>query len=144
MAETLTLEVATPLGLALNTTADSVQAPSVRGEFGVLPGHLPLLAALKPGVLRWGSVGPHGRTVNVAAVSAGFVEAGSDKVLMLTDAFLAPKDIDDGVARSELERALADLAGFGEEYEGREYEELQRRIDWARARLDAKAEGARL
>jgi F-type H+-transporting ATPase subunit epsilon len=139
MAETLTLEVATPLGLALNTTADSVQAPSVRGEFGVLPGHLPLLAALKPGVLRYRV----GANVNVAAVSAGFVEAGSDKVLMLTDAFLAPKDIDDGVARSELERALADLAGFGEEYEGREYEELQRRIDWARARLDAKAEGAR-
>ena len=145
---TLTLEVATPLGLALNTMADSVQAPSVNGEFGVLPGHLPLLAALKPGILRWtSSLGSdHGRSapqVYVAAVSAGFVEAGSDRVLMLTDAFLVPKDIDENVARSELEQAEAALAGFGEEYEGREYDELQRRIDWARARLDVKAEAAR-
>ncbi len=140
MADTsLTLEVATPLGLALNTSADSVQAPSVNGEFGVLPGHLPLLAALKPGVLRYRSSG----NVFVAAVSAGFVEAGSDKVLMLTDAFLAPKDIDESAAKGDLERAEADLAGFGQEYEGREYEELRRRIDWARARLDAKAESKR-
>jgi len=139
MADVLTLEVATPLGLALNTQVDNVQAPSVNGEFGVLPGHLPLLAALKPGVLRY-RIGGH---AYVAAVSAGFVEAGSDKVLMLTDAFLAPKDIDEAHARGELERAEADLAGYGQEYEGREFEELQRRIDWARARLDAKAESAR-
>jgi len=135
----LTLEVATPLGLVLNAKVDNVQAPSVNGEFGVLPGHLPLLAAMKPGVLRYRV----GNQINVAAVSAGFVEAGSDKVLMLTDAFLAPKDIDDAAARGELERAEADLAGFGQEYEGREFEELQRRIDWARARLDAKAESSR-
>ncbi len=135
----LTFEVATPLGLVLNTKVDSVQAPSVNGEFGVLPGHLPLLAALKPGVLRY-RIGAHS---HVAAVSAGFVEAGSDKVLMLTDAYLAPKDIDEGAARGDLERAEADLAGYGQEYEGREFDELQRRIDWARARLDAKAEAGR-
>ncbi len=139
MADVLTLEVATPLGLALTTTADSVQAPSVHGEFGVLPGHLPLLAAVKPGVLRYRLSGK----TQIAAVSAGFVEAGPDKVLMLTDAFLAPKDIDAEVVRGELERAEADLAKYGQEYEGREFEELQRRIDWARARLDAKAEASR-
>jgi F-type H+-transporting ATPase subunit epsilon len=139
MADVLNLEVATPLGLALATKAESVQAPSVNGEFGVLPGHLPLLAAMKPGVLRYRA----GGQLTVAAVSAGFVEAGSDKVLMLTDAFLAPKDIDESAARSDLERAQADLAGFGQEYEGREFEELQRRVDWAQARLDAKNEAGR-
>jgi len=106
VADTLNLEVATPLGLVLKTQADSVQAPSVKGEFGVLPGHLPLLAALKPGVLRY-RVGAH---VNVAAVSAGFVEAGFDRVLMLTDAFDAPKDIDEGAARGELD-SLASRTG---------------------------------
>ncbi len=135
----LTLEVATPLGLVLNAKVDSVQAPSVNGEFGVLPGHLPLLAAMKPGVMRYRV----GNQQSVAAVSAGFVEAGTDKVLMLTDAYLAPKDIDEAAAQNDLERAKADLAGFGQEYEGREFEELQRRVDWAQARLDAKAEGAR-
>lgn len=136
MADMLSLEVATPLGLALRTDADNVQAPSVHGEFGVLPGHLPLLAALRPGVLRYRS----GAKNFVAAVSAGFVEAGPDKVLLLTDAFLSPKEIDEGTVRGELEKAEKALASYGEEHTGREYEELQRQIDWCRARLDAKAE----
>ena len=35
--EVLTLEVATPTGLKLRTEADDVSAPSVEGEFDVLP-----------------------------------------------------------------------------------------------------------
>ena len=136
MADTLTLEVATPLGLALRTDADTVQAPSVHGEFGVLPGHLPLLAALKPGVLRYRTAGK----TYVAAVSAGFVEAEPDKVLLLTDHFMVPKDIDEDAVRGELEKAQGALIAFGERHEGREYEELQRRVDWCEARLAAKAE----
>ena len=46
MAQVLKLEVVTPGGLAVRAEADQVEAPSVFGEFGVLPGHLPLLAAM--------------------------------------------------------------------------------------------------
>ena len=35
---------------ALNAEVDEVTAPGVAGEFGVLPGHVPFLSALKPGV----------------------------------------------------------------------------------------------
>jgi F-type H+-transporting ATPase subunit epsilon len=136
MADTLTLEIATPLGLALKTDAETVQAPSVHGEFGVLAGHLPLLAALKPGVVRYRTRGKQ----YVAAVSAGFVEAGPEKVLLLTDQFAQPKEIDEDAVRQELADAEKTLAGFGETHEGREYEELQRRVDWCNARLSAKAD----
>ena len=56
------LEIVTPRGTALSAQVDEVTAPSVKGEFGVLPGHLPLLAALRTGIvsLRTGS-----ETVNV-------------------------------------------------------------------------------
>lgn len=136
MAEVLTLEVATPLGLVLRTEAESVEAPSVKGEFGVFAGHLPLLAALKPGVLRYRL----GGKVYVAAVGAGFVEAEPDKVLLLTDQFMQPAQID--VAQAEADAAEADkaIAAFGERFEGREYDELARRLDWARARLAVKSE----
>ena len=140
MAEMLTLEVATPLGLALRTDAEAVAAPSVHGEFGVLPGHLPVLAALKPGVIKYRAGGKE----HVAAVSAGFVEAGPDKVLLLTDQFVQPKDIDAAAVQKELAEAETSLAALGERYEGREYEELQRRIDWCNARLVAKQEDAGL
>ncbi len=134
--EILTLEVATPLGLVLRTEAESVAAPSVHGEFGVLGGHLPLLAALKPGVLKYRVAGKD----HVAAVGAGFVEAGSDKVLLLCDVFAQPKEIDVATVQGELSAAETELASYGERYEGPRYEELQRQIDWCLARLEAKAE----
>ncbi|GAB4204853.1 MAG: F0F1 ATP synthase subunit epsilon [Sandaracinaceae bacterium] len=131
----LTLEVATPLGLVLKTEATSVAAPSVHGEFGVFAGHLPLLAAVKPGLLKYRVGGKD----HVAAVSAGFVEAGPTKVLLLTDQFAQPKDIDEAAVRSELAEAEKALVAYKERHEGIRYEELQRRIDWCNAQLTAKA-----
>lgn len=136
LAQTLTLEVATPLGLALRTDADSVQAPSVDGEFGVYAGHLPLLAALRPGVLRYRLAGK----TYVAAVGAGFVEVEPDKVLLLTDSFLLPAQIDEDAVRTEEEAADKAVAAFGDRHEGREYEEVERKLQWAEARLLAKRE----
>lgn len=135
----LQLAVATPLGLVLTATADSVGAPSVRGEFGVLPGHLPLLAALKSGVLRYHSAGKE----HIAAVGPGFVEAEPDKVLVLTDKFVKPEDIDANATRTELAAAEKALAAFPDEYAGAEYEVLQLAIDWAQAKLDVYAESQR-
>jgi F-type H+-transporting ATPase subunit epsilon len=133
VAATLKLEVATPDGLALTTEAEMVTAPSVSGEFGVLPGHLPLLAATRAGLLKYRIGGKD----EIAAIGPGFVEALPDKVLLLTDAFLKPSAIDRAKAESDLanaEKALADLKG---PHQGGEYEELARALDWARARVDA-------
>lgn len=135
----LTLEVATPLGLVLKTEAQSVAAPSVHGEFGVFAGHLPLLAAVRPGLLKYKTGGKD----HVAAVSAGFVEAGPTKVLLLTDQFALPKDIDADAVKSELADAEKALVAFKERHEGSHYEELQRRIDWCNAQLVAKAASER-
>jgi len=133
VAATLKLEVATPDGLALTTEAEMVTAPSVSGEFGVLPGHLPLLAATRAGLLKYRIGGKD----EVAAIGPGFVEALPDKVLLLTDAFLKPSAIDRAKAESDLaaaERALADYKG---PLTGGEADELTRAQEWARARIEA-------
>ncbi len=135
----LTLEVATPTGLKLRTEAESVAAPSVNGEFSVLPGHLPLLAALQCGLLKY-VVG--GKSM-VAAVGPGFVEAEPDRVEVLTELFERPEDIDAEDTRKELREAEGALAKFGEVHEGAEYAELQRDIDWALAKLAAREEADR-
>jgi F-type H+-transporting ATPase subunit epsilon len=130
---TLHLEVATPDGLALQTEAEIVTAQSVEGEFGVLPGHLPLLAATKAGLLKYRVGGKE----EVAAVGPGFVEALPDRVLLLTDAFVRPADVDRAGAEKDLataERAVADYKG---PMEDADYQELARALDWARARVDA-------
>ena len=129
----LSLEVATPDGLALKTEAEIVTAPSVDGEFGVLPGHLPLLAATRAGLLKYRVSGHE----EVAAIGPGFVEARPDKVLVLTDAFMKPASIDKVQAEQDLaaaERAIAELKGA---LDAPEHQEAQRNLEWARARVEA-------
>lgn len=140
MATILTLEVTTPRGLALRTEADYVQAPSVQGELGVLPNHLPVLAALRCGLLKYKS----GGKVQVAAVGPGFLEAEPDRVVVLSDLFTTPEKIDVDATKQELVNANDALKGFGERHEGAEYDELKRNIEWAQAKLDAVAEAAKL
>lgn len=130
--ELLTLEVATPLGLALQTECGSVSAPSVRGEFGVFPGHLPLLAALRSGVITY----KVGNEELMAAVGPGFVEAGPERVLLLTDAFSLPEDVDEDDVKEQLADAEKRLDELETEYAGTEYEEIVRDIQWAEARLE--------
>jgi F-type H+-transporting ATPase subunit epsilon len=129
--ERLSLEIATPVGLALSTECESIAAPSVEGEFGVFPGHLPLLAALRAGVLKYRVDGKD----LLVAVGPGFVEAGPSKVLLLTEAFARPQDVDVAAVRAELAEAEERLTQLGTEQAGFDYDEIMRDIDWARARL---------
>jgi len=131
VADLLTLEVATPTGLKLRTECDSVEAPSVQGQFGVLPNHLPLLAALRAGILRYHAEGKE----HVVAIGHGFVEAEPERVLLLTDVFSLPEDIEVETVHEELREAEEELSKFPELYEGPDYLEIQRKIDWAEARL---------
>lgn len=126
----LKLEVATPTGLALSTTAAHVEAPSVDGEFGVYPGHLPLLAALKSGVLSY----TQGHKKHVAAVGPGFVEAGPDKVLLLTDLFADATSLSEEAVRKDLDETAKALNAFKGDPTSAEREELQRKLEWAQAR----------
>ena len=105
LPSTLKLEVATPVGMALSLETDSVQAPSVAGELGVLPGHVPLLAALRPGILQYREGGHMQR----AAVGGGFVEAEPDRVRVITEFFVPEGEVDMEGARKDLEAAEAHL-----------------------------------
>jgi F-type H+-transporting ATPase subunit epsilon len=135
MERTLTLEVATPDGLALEAQAEIVTAPSVAGEFGVLPDHLPMLAATRAGLLKFTVDGKD----QVAAVGPGFVEAGPSRVLLLTDTFILPADVDKAAVEQDLAHAEQALKELGEAMDSHEAVELTRRVEWARAQLDAAA-----
>jgi F-type H+-transporting ATPase subunit epsilon len=135
--ESLRLQVATPTGRALDIEVEWVQVPGAEGEFGILPGHLPLLASLKPGVLRYCQRG----TERVAAVDVGFAEAGPARVSLLTETYAPPERVEMAAAKSELDEAEKRLAEYAEICEGPEYEEIQREVAWARARIEAAEQG---
>jgi F-type H+-transporting ATPase subunit epsilon len=129
----LGLRVATPLGMELDLEVESVQLPGVEGEFGVLPGHIPLLAALKAGVLRFRAPGGQ---IQIAAVGSGFAEANATYVRVISEFFQTPKDVNVEQARADLAKAEQRLktttAALGEP----EQVDAQGDLDWARARLE--------
>jgi F-type H+-transporting ATPase subunit epsilon len=98
MADKIQLEIVTPRGPALTTLVDEVTAPSVAGEFGVLPGHLPLLAALRIGIVSYRQGGETKR----CAVGGGFAEAGPDRLVLLTDEYAEREGIDPVIVRRDL------------------------------------------
>ncbi|MBI2394059.1 MAG: ATP synthase F1 subunit epsilon [Deltaproteobacteria bacterium] len=127
------LEVVTRHGVAIRVLADEVQAPSVHGEFGVLPGHLPLLAALRSGVLTWRVKGQLSRAV----IGPGFAEAGPDKVLVITEHFVVEEEIDPAATRRTLEEAREALTSLAEQgvESGARFNEFSARAEWCEAQL---------
>jgi F-type H+-transporting ATPase subunit epsilon len=128
----LTLEVVTPEGLALRETVDELTAPSVDGDFGVLPGHRPLVVALRTGIVTYRN---GGEEIHVA-VGPGFAEISDDHVILLTDRFCRRDEIDMVQLRQELKEADEELDAFDGELGGAEHGALIRRTRWAATRLE--------
>jgi F-type H+-transporting ATPase subunit epsilon len=97
-ADKIDLEIVTPKGRALSESVDEVTAPSVQGEFGVLPGHLPIVAALRPGIVTY----KQGSESKKVAIGPGFAEAGQNKLLILADDYVERQNIDPVLVRKEL------------------------------------------
>jgi F-type H+-transporting ATPase subunit epsilon len=97
-ADKIDLEIVTPKGKALSASVDEVTAPSVTGEFGVLPGHLPVVAALRTGIVTY----RQGSESKRVAVGSGFAEAGQNKLLILAEDYAERQNIDPVIVRKEL------------------------------------------
>ena len=132
MADSLHVQVATPLGTALDVEGDSVQVPSEAGELGVLPGHVPLLAALRPGILAYRKDGKNVR----AAVGGGYAEVGPERVRLIAEFYVADGDVDLAQAQKDLGIAEGRLKDHDGSIFDREHKEAQRDLDWARARIE--------
>lgn len=128
---TVTLEVATPAGMALSVQTDSVQLPSSVGELGALGGHVPLLAALKPGILTYKKDGQMVR----AAVGGGFAEVVADRVRLIAEFYVTKEQVDLPAAQRDFEAADGKLKALKAKTDEVEYVQLERELQWAQARI---------
>ena len=101
MAEMLRLEMVTPYKQVLAVDVDEVTAPGTLGEFGILPGHTPLLTTLKIGELTYRI----GTEIFHVAVNWGYVEVENDKVTVLVETAEPADQIDLVRAKEALSRA---------------------------------------
>jgi len=131
----LGVNLVTPKGVVAHTDTDSVQAPGEQGEFELLPGHVPMLTALKAGVL---TIGTKQRVRY--AVSSGYLRVDpTGSVEILVEQAMPATDINAETAQSDLRAAEADLAKWGDKPQDGDYVNLAQRAGWAKARLDAVA-----
>lgn len=75
------LEIITPELTVFKGEVKYVEAPSLVGSLGILPGHTPLLAELKSGTVRV----KQPQKENSYNVSEGFIEILPDKVRILVE-----------------------------------------------------------
>ncbi len=133
---TFTLEVVTPQAKVFSGEVETVVAPGFLGDFGVLPGHVPYITAMRPGLLIFDHEGTH----HVYVVGAGFAEVGPNKVLLLTDLCEDAA----GVDGSEAEARLADAERTLVEADPTQHEYLDAEVEMALqvARIRAAGEVA--
>ena len=132
MADTIHLEIVTPDGLKLAADVNEFTAPGAEGEFGVLPGHVPLLTALATGMVTY-QIGSEKHTV---AISRGYAEIAADKATLLTLNFIKKEDIDPVVVRLDLKAADEALDKFDGDLQSFEYTELLAKELWAATELE--------
>jgi F-type H+-transporting ATPase subunit epsilon len=102
---TLKLEIVTPEGRAYSDDVAMVVLPSIEGEIGVYPAHVPLMTQLSPGELR---ITKDGKTTEFV-VGTGFIEVTGDSVSVLTDSALGEEEIDENATEEAIKRAQTAL-----------------------------------
>ena len=132
MAETILLEIVTPLRKLLSREVDEVTAPGRDGDFGVLAGHTPFLTTLRPGEISY----KKGSETGILAVSGGYAEVLPDKTTILVDAAETDSDINAEAARAELQKAEDALKALSQEDPA--YGQTIDRIEYAQAKLRVK------
>jgi F-type H+-transporting ATPase subunit epsilon len=105
MADTLRLEIVTPAGTVYSEDVEMVTLPSIAGQMGILPRHVPLIAQMVPGEM---IVRKDGRDVFVAT-GEGLIEITGNRVAILTDLAIAADRIDEAKAEEARQRAEARL-----------------------------------
>ena len=100
------LRIVTPDKVVVDAPVEAVGAMGSEGAFTALPGHLPFLTDLKPGLL-WYRVDGQTREL---AVSGGFIEIEPDKANVLADSAEYLEEIDVERAERALKRAEERLA----------------------------------
>ena len=106
MAGKILLEVITPDRLVLREEVDMVVATAVEGEFGVLPGHAPMVCLLEIGPGRYKKNGK----IEYMAIAGGIAEVFENKVSILAEAAELAREINVKRVMKARERALKRLA----------------------------------
>ena len=128
---TFRFDLVAPEQLLFSGEVEHVVVPGTEGEFGVLAGHAPLVAMLKPGILR--ILGANEQRILVVG---GFAEVSPEGLTVLADRAVPVEDVDSAVLAGEMRDAEEDAA---DAKEGPARDRLRQKLEQLRAVQDALA-----
>ena len=129
----LTIEIVTPENRVYNDTIDTVVIPTLEGEIGILPGHIPLLTQVADGELRV----TKGSETKALVVGVGFAEIEGDRVKILAEFAINEAQIDEEAAEKAIQRAEEALKAK-QQLDPFEVERLEALVRFSVAQLGVK------
>jgi F-type H+-transporting ATPase subunit epsilon len=102
----LHFEFVSPERVLFSGDVDQVDLPGVEGDMGILPGHAPLVTALRPGIVtifRGGAREP-------VVVIGGFAEVSPSGLTVLADQAMARENFDTAMLAAEIKDTEEDVA----------------------------------
>lgn len=107
---TFNFDLVTPDKVLFSGPVDQVDVPGAEGDFGVLAGHAPLVALMKPGVLVVHEGGRKHRLV----VTGGFAEVNAQGLTILADFADKVEDFDRAVIASAIRESEQKVKELGQ------------------------------
>jgi F-type H+-transporting ATPase subunit epsilon len=123
-------ELVSPEKLLLSEEVEMVVVPGAEGDFGVLPGHTPVISSVRPGIIH---IFEGGAVKSRIFVAGGFAEVTGERCTVLAEEAVPLDEIDRDQVEKDLQNAVDDIADSGENASDRALAE--QRADTARAKL---------
>src|SRR5580704_5211087 len=118
---TFHFDLVSPEKLAFSGEVDQVDVPGVEGDFGVLAGHAPVVAAVRPGILTIITGGSKQKII----VLGGLAEVSEKGLTVLADVATSIDELD----RAQFADKISDMEEKLKEKEGSELDRAVERLD---------------
>ncbi|RKX28164.1 MAG: ATP synthase F1 subunit epsilon [Candidatus Zixiibacteriota bacterium] len=132
------LSIVTPEKIFFEAEIKSLVVPGTEGYLGVLSNHAPLITALIPGRIEFRDAD---NTINLMAVSGGFLEVSNNKASILAEAVERADEIDIERAQVAYEREKNRLVSAGKAETDIDLPSIREAIERARNRIRVYKEG---
>ena len=118
---TFHFDLVSPEKLAFSGEVDQVDIPGVEGDFGVMAGHAPVVATIRPGIMTVTT----GGTKQQIIVLGGLAEVSEKGLTVLADVATSVAELDKSAFAAEISEMEAKLA----EHEGSALDRYVERLD---------------
>ena len=118
---TFHFDLVSPEKMAFSGEVDQVDIPGIEGDFGVLAGHAPVVAGVRPGIITVFAGGTHEKFI----VLGGVAEVSEKGLTVLTEVATSMDELD----KAKLAETISEMEENLKEKQGDELDQALERLD---------------